>query len=188
MTKSNTLLSKLQSRLEDQRGERLAGQQGSQSPLQGFLDNMIVPAILDAYIKPIGKLTGEDIVDFRHKYRPLACRNRATDAVSYDSRNDGVADCKHPRRLLLSAECQIGKTGAYLALLQSLQQILQPQLAVALPDFDHPIQPTSDEPDVPDDEERSQVTVDWDRQVSTCRSCVGVNHIHHCTLASICHV
>lgn len=185
MTKSSPVLSKLQSRLDEQRAQHLAGQQGSQ--LQGFLDNMIVPASLDAYIRPIGKLTGESIVDFRHKYRPLACRNRATDAVSYDSRNDGVADCTHRRRLLLSAECQIGKTGAYLALLQSLQQILQPQLAVALPDFDHPIQPTSDEPDVPD-EERSEVTVDWDRRVSTCRSCAGVNHIHHCTLASICHV
>lgn len=168
VTKSSNVLSKLQSRLNEQRAEALANMAGGQPALQGYLDNMIVPASLDAYIKPIGRLTGQDVVNFRNKYRPLAQRNRSNDPVSYDSRNDGVADCKHPRRLLLSAECQIGKTGAYLALLQELQNILQPQVLVALPDFDAPIQPTDDEPDVPDEGHFSSVTVDWDRQVSAC--------------------
>jgi hypothetical protein len=164
VTKSSNVLSKLQSRLYEQRAERLANPEGSPSVLQGYADNMIVPTSLDAYVKPIAKLVGRDVVDFRNKYRPLLPRNRSSDAVSYDARNDGLGH-KHPRRLLLSAECQIGKTGAYLALLQDLQSILQPQMAVALPDFDAPIQPADDEPDVPDDEERCSVTVEWDRQV-----------------------
>ena len=168
MTKSSNVLSKLQSRLHEQRAEGLAKMAGGQSALQGYVDNMIVPASLDAYIKPVGKLTGQDIVNFRNNYRPLSQRNRSADPISYDSRNDVVADCKHPRRLLLSAECQIGKTGAYLALLQHLQSVLQPQVLVALPDFDAPIQPTDDEPDIPDEDHHSGVTIDWDRQVSAC--------------------
>ncbi|KAL0049952.1 hypothetical protein WJX82_001553 [Trebouxia sp. C0006] len=126
VTKSSNVLSKLQSRLYEQRAERLANPEGSPSVLQGYADNMIVPTSLDAYVKPIAKLVGRDVVDFRNKV-------------------------------------PIGKTGAYLALLQDLQSILQPEMAVALPDFDAPIQPADDEPDVPDDEERCSVTVEWDR-------------------------
>lgn len=186
VVKSSNTLSKLQSRLCEQRAESLANPAKAQPALQGFLDNMIVPTSVDAYIKPLGKLTGQDVINFRNKYRPLADRKRSTDAVSYDSRNDGDANSKHFRRLLLSAECQIGKTGAYLALLQDLRNILQPQVLVALPNFDATVQPTEDEPDVPGDGEQSDVIVDWDRQVSTCKCCaLGVVCAHRLAVTQV---
>ena len=164
--KSSRQLRNLQTKLWDQRATRLAASPGGQlaaAGLQGILDHMIVPASLDSYLSPDPKLTGAEIVDFRHKYRPKQSRNRNKETVGYDARPHG----HHPRRLLLSAECQIGKTGVYLALLKDLKTILKPDTAVpdidvALPDFDS-LQPasTADESDVPNQDEVGSVVVDY---------------------------
>ena len=163
--KSSNVLSNLQARLHEQRVLRIRLHEPDSLP--GCLDKMIVPTSLDAYIKPVRRgLTGKDVIDFRNKYRPLQDRNRAKDPVSYDSRNR-EEQSKHSRRMLLSAECQIGKTGAYLALLQRLQQTLQPAVAVALPDFDKVVPPgPTDDSDVPDELEVSEVVVDVNRSVA----------------------
>ena len=168
--KSSNLLSKLQTKIWEQRAVRLAAEPNSlpaSSSLQGYLDNMIVPTSLDQYLSPDGRLTGKDIVDFRHKYKPKQSRNQDKETVSYDARDHQV----HSRRLLLSAECQIGKTGVYLALMQDLKailspspQLVQPDVVVALPDFES-VQPGSaaDASDLPEEDERGQVTVDYKR-------------------------
>ena len=174
--KSSHVLAKLQARLYEQRV--LSIRLGEPDSLPGFLDKMIVPTSLDAYITPVRRgLTGKDVIDFRNKYRPLQDRNRAKDPVSYDSRNR-EEQSKHSRRLLLSAECQIGKTGAYLALLQHLQQTLQPMVAVALPDFDAVIPPSpADDSDIPDELGDSEVVVDGNRSLTAPCFIQRINHM-----------
>lgn len=96
---------------------------------------MINPGMLDSYIRPDPRIrpkpAGADVLDFRHRYVANKGGGGANDSASYDARNGPPR--LHERRLLLSAECQIGKTGAYLALLLKLKQLLKPQVAVLLP-------------------------------------------------------
>lgn len=152
--------------MNQQRASRLA--QHADSGLHGFLDNMIVPTSLDAYLKPVGgkqKLAGKGVVDFRKNYTPKQSRNRDRETVSYDALDHVV----HPRRLLLSAECQIGKTGAYLALLKDLMTSLPsqlPEVTVVLPDVNSMPPPgPDDDSDVPQGSEAEELVVDYDRSV-----------------------
>lgn len=157
MIKSSPLLSNLQSKVWEQ--------QIAQQPddaLHSYLDNMIVPTLLDAYVSPFRKLTGREVVDFRNNYRAKQPRNREKETVSYDTRPHDT----HDRRILLAAECQIGKTGVYLALLQDLKQTLSSEAEVtvdiALPDL-HTMPPpsTADVCDMPEDDDT--VTVDYSK-------------------------
>ena len=153
--KSSNLLTKLQKRLGDRHGNQ-------DVPLEGYLDNMIAPKSLDSYLTAVGKPKGKLIVDFRKSYIPKETRYRDKETVSYDSRQH----VDHPRRLLLSAECQIGKTGVYLALLQDLQYMLRPHatVAVALPEFDSEVPlPGSEEEHTPRQEELPDVRVNYEK-------------------------
>lgn len=118
-----------------QRGHSLAPQQPASKQLHGVLNNMINPGMLDSYIRPDPRIrpkpAGADVLDFRRCYVANKGGGGANDSASYDARNSPPR--LHERRLLLSAECQIGKTGAYLALLLKLKQLLKPQVAVLLP-------------------------------------------------------
>ena len=118
--------------LQRQRGARVANVDVQQQ-LPGVLNNMISPGKLDTYIKPVQRPTpvGAAIIDFRHSYIANKVGGNAYESASYDGRG---SVSQHERRLLLSAECQIGKTGAYLALLLELQKVLRsstPQPAVS---------------------------------------------------------
>ena len=124
--------------LDVQRAESIAGV-SAQQQLPGVLNNMIIPGALDAYIKPAQRRrsgpVGAAVIDFRRSY--IANKGGSTnETASYDGSGQHKL---HERRLLLSAECQIGKTGAYLALLLELQQTLRPsakpavEIAVLLP-------------------------------------------------------
>ena len=113
-----------------QHGATMAPDATPQKHLPGVLNNMIMPSLLDTYIKPVRRLEPSNaaIIDFRRSYDANKSSNRAKEAVSYDGRPHVEL---HKRRLLLSAECQIGKTGAYLALLLELQRVLAPAAMAA---------------------------------------------------------
>lgn len=145
--------------LQRQRGDKIRGV-GAQRQLPGILNNMINPGKLDTYIKPMRRRApvGAAIIDFRRSYVANQVGGGANEPASYDGRG---ANSQHPRRLLLSAECQIGKTGAYLALLLELQKVLkasaQPvvsEIAVLLPGTS-----LADGPAEADDDSQQQRTV-----------------------------
>lgn len=119
--------------LQRQRGDKIRGV-GAQKQLLGVLNNMINPGKLDTYIKPRQRPTpvGAAIIDFRRSYVANKVGGGANESASYDGRG---SVSQHARRLLLSAECQIGKTGAYLALLLELQKVLKAATQPAVSDI-----------------------------------------------------
>ena len=96
---------------------------------------MLVPGKCDRFTQRKSGSTGP-VVDFRESYAPRMKAPKAgasdssmgeADALSYL----GQAEKPHSTSnlLLLHAECQIGKTGAYLAFIQELTAALQPNPA-----------------------------------------------------------
>ena len=85
------------------------------------------------------KKGGKDLHDFRQNWsaNKKSSGNPHSDAVRDDDGSSGyeVEDGvrRHVRRFLLFAECQIGKTGTYLALLHSLYKIIRQNAGAALP-------------------------------------------------------
>lgn len=112
------------------------------------LQCMKLKAGLDKFMKikadPVSKkklgskqfaLDAQPYHDYREHWAPSTTnRKNAKDRGSYDEKNDPPV--LHDRRLLLFAECQIGKTGAYTCLLHLLRKSCEaerPCLPVILP-------------------------------------------------------
>ena len=82
-------------------------------------------------------------VDFRITFKPRGkpANEKSSDESMEEAAGQGYLG-RHPlppqsdQILLLHAECQIGKTGAYLALIQILRDRLQPLLQVSTPEDD----------------------------------------------------
>ena len=83
------------------------------------------------------KKRGKDLHDFRQNWSANQTTNVHSDAVLDDGGAPGYVVeggvRRHARRFLLSAECQIGKTGTYLALLHSMYRIIRKNAGAALP-------------------------------------------------------
>eukprot|EP00854_Cymbomonas_tetramitiformis_P002143 gene2143-2845_t len=119
-----------------QSGAKKAAKAPANSPMSEILPNYARPSQLDRYLSPNKGLTHDAIFNFRENYTAStgSKSERAPGSLRhYDADNTE----KDSRRLLLQAECQIGKTGAYIALLARLQELLQPS-GVSVPRIPEP--------------------------------------------------
>ena len=79
---------------------------------------------LDPYMNPIKQLKAKELHTYHENYTPVVSSTKA----HYDASADKKPPAKHKRRMLLFAECQIGKTAAYLHYLTRLREVIRGSL------------------------------------------------------------
>ena len=118
-------------------GIRVKEQQAPRSSKTTALQCVVMKGGMDDYMKPVKGTKPKDLVaqidgdsnpwhDYSTRFLPTSHNAETQDGTTTKSIHyDADATAPHRQRLLLFAECQIGKTGAYLHFLTRLREVIR---------------------------------------------------------------